>query len=292
MVVKCPNCGQLLKSEPESVGICPKCKAKVQFPREKKYQCPHCKHIQESVSDTCEKCGSSMINKHWFARIVGLLGVLYFGFRTICSIHYIIATLSDVEFTYYSFLLDYFLWGQYGIVIPLVALVIFAIMLAYGFLATGKIEIATKEDELDAMFSDGYDYTDSEGIEGFGPGVKLKMVADARNQEIILRSAQGITRVLPFSQVLGVWYGTREQTKRKSVTGGVVVGNVYLHGSPTTTIVDDFVQIRYIPKGTRDERVIRLFVRNKKDAEMIVDALGGAGLHIDTQYTVKKSDYL
>lgn len=66
MTLKCPNCGQLLKSEPGKRGMCPYCKTEVVFPDGdpmlgELITCPHCGQNQRYRDGLCISCGKKMI---------------------------------------------------------------------------------------------------------------------------------------------------------------------------------------------------------------------------------------
>lgn len=66
MTLKCPNCGQLLKSEPGKRGMCPYCKTEVVFPdgdpmTGELITCPHCGQNQRYKDGMCINCGKPLL---------------------------------------------------------------------------------------------------------------------------------------------------------------------------------------------------------------------------------------
>lgn len=65
MIVSCPNCGQQLKGDPGSIGTCPKCQTRLQFPEGDSNQgepitCPHCGQVQRYKDGRCINCGKML----------------------------------------------------------------------------------------------------------------------------------------------------------------------------------------------------------------------------------------
>lgn len=66
MTLKCPNCGQLLKSEPGKRGMCPYCRTEVVFPdgdpmTGELITCPHCGQNQRYRDGRCINCGKPLV---------------------------------------------------------------------------------------------------------------------------------------------------------------------------------------------------------------------------------------
>lgn len=62
MIVSCPKCGQQLRGDPGSIGTCPKCQARLQFPEGDRNQgepitCPYCGQVQRYKDGKCIICG-------------------------------------------------------------------------------------------------------------------------------------------------------------------------------------------------------------------------------------------
>lgn len=65
MIVSCPKCGQQLRGDPGSIGACPKCQTRLQFPEGNSNQgepitCPHCGQVQRYKDGKCISCGKSL----------------------------------------------------------------------------------------------------------------------------------------------------------------------------------------------------------------------------------------
>lgn len=65
MIVSCPKCGQQLKGDPGSIGTCPKCQTRLQFPEGDSNQgepitCPHCGQVQRYKDGKCISCGKML----------------------------------------------------------------------------------------------------------------------------------------------------------------------------------------------------------------------------------------
>lgn len=88
MIVSCPKCGQHLKGDPGSIGACPKCQTRLQFPEGdskigEPITCPHCGQVQRYKDGKCISCGKSLTpndsaksSKHPKKKIVAIVGLV------------------------------------------------------------------------------------------------------------------------------------------------------------------------------------------------------------------------
>lgn len=69
MIVSCPKCGQQLRGDPSSIGTCPKCQTRLQFPEGDSNQgepitCPHCGQVQRYKDGKCISCGKRLVEEN------------------------------------------------------------------------------------------------------------------------------------------------------------------------------------------------------------------------------------
>lgn len=213
MVVKCPNCGQLVRGEPGSIGPCPKCNSWIRFPSANRSgKIEHEDELRKEIEKTGEQPGC--------LPVIMFFVFLLCAFVIIWNLGAFILNISDgIESISYHLQWDgpsYYIGYVFWIVLLIISFVV-------AFRPNKKIENVNRK-----RYSDLASWIFSAGCENATLLICSPIVSFINERERIMyffdfsKSTASPQKEIRFSDIIGV---DLLQNNSKSVSlGGALVG--------------------------------------------------------------------